>query len=145
MKFFSFSFLILNLAFGKDTSTQSKCSNADATVQYATKNGEQNLFVTVRNVNSDGTEVLAKQELKNFLAKEEKNILIQTIANTNCDQIDSNEGILTIKSLNFRKVTFRSKNGAEFQNNIVGLLSDKKTLTVDYLCETTTESAISCD
>ena len=144
MKFFCLSFLFLNIAFGIGTSIESKCSNADATVQYTTKDGERKLLVTVSKKNVDGSEVYEKQEIHNFVVREVKNVLIEKSRKTNCAEIDSTQGILTVKSLNFRRVEFQKENGAEFQSKIVGLNSDKKTLLVDYICESVTKSEVTC-
>ncbi|MDH4469167.1 MAG: hypothetical protein QE271_13995 [Bacteriovoracaceae bacterium] len=147
MKFLALSFLILNIgfAFGAEARTHSNCSNADATVQYATRDGERRLTVTAKKINADSSVVFEKKVIKNFVVTEVKKVFIEETQTTNCKEVDWKEGTLTVKTINFRRVIFQNESGAAFQNNIIGLTDDKTVLPVDYICETVTKSSITCD
>lgn len=126
-------------------SSQTNCSNADASVIYATNASGKKLIVTFEEENSAGEFVLVKKELKAFSAKEVMETKIESSSSSTCGQTQSNTGVLSSKDLVFRRITFSKTDGNDLPATIIGVSKDLKTLTVDYLCETNQSSVVICN
>ena len=140
MQFLAIRFVILtSIIFGTSTAFgfESRCSNALGTVDYAVNMTGDQLNVTFLEQNLMGLDMWVKKEINDFKITQVSEVILES----NCSKLT---GHGSAKILAFRKINITAANGSDLPANIVGLSQDRKTLAVDYLCETHGEAAQLC-
>ena len=141
--------LVLNLSLAQASSMQENCSNADATVSMKMGHFESGLYLTKRTYDGKNGSVREQKievSLRDQVTMEHlESQQIHNESYNGCEKPGSGPTAgAWYKSVNLQKVKITKQDGSAFEDGILAVSADRKSIGVYLLCERIVTNIISC-